>query len=131
MYSYVPIFVPPLVFSITLFAIFYRELLSPLLIAGICALPVSALLFCTVAGLFVNVRMPRLSWKSDTEVVKQSGAVLVMMLICFALILLTGLSMLLIRSDWVPIAASGVLIGLTAGVYRYLMDRAEQIRRNL
>ncbi len=122
---------PPLVFSITLFAIFYRELLSPLSIAGICALPVSALLFCTVAGLFVNVRMPRLSWKSDTEVVKQSGAVLVMMLICFALILLTGLTMLLIRSDWVPIAASGVLIGLTAGVYRYLMDRAEQIRRNL
>ncbi len=122
---------PSLLFAIAMLTIFYRKLLSPLSIVGIFALPVSALLFSTVAGLYVNVKMPRLSWKSDTEVVKQSGAVLVMMLVCFALILLTGLPMLLIRSDWVQIAASGILLVLTAGVYRYLMSRAEQISRNL
>ena len=122
---------PSLLFTVTMLAIFYRGFLTPLSILGLYLLPVAALLFTTVLGLFVNAKLPRLSWKSDTEVVKQSGAVLVMMLICFGLVVISVLPMLAIGSDWVAIAVSAAILAGAIGVYLYLRDRAEQFRRNL
>ena len=72
-----------------------------------------------------------MEWKSDIEIVKQSGAVLVMMLICFGLVVISVLPMLAIGSDWVAIAASAAILAGAIGVYLYLRDYAEQIRRNL
>lgn len=122
---------PPLLFTITLFAIFYRELLSPLSISGLYLLPVAALLFTTAFGLFINAKLPRLSWKSDTEVVKQSSAVLIMLLICFGLVAVTVIPMLIIRADWFAVASSAAILAAAAAMYRHLMKNAEQIRRNL
>jgi ABC-2 type transport system permease protein len=122
---------PSLLFTVTMLAIFYRGFLTPLSILGLYLLPIAALLFTTVLGLFVNAKLPRLSWKSDTEVVKQSGAVLVMMLICFGLVVISVLPMLAIGSDWVAIAVSAAILAGAIGVYLYLRDRAEQFRRNL
>ena len=69
--------------------------------------------------------------KRDEEVVKQSGAVLVRMLICVGLVVISVLPMLAIGSDWVAIAVSAAILAGAIGVYLYLRDRAEQFRRNL
>ncbi len=47
-------------------------------------LPLVFALFGTVTGLFINIKMPMLNWTSESMPVKQSKAVLVMMLISFA-----------------------------------------------
>lgn len=122
---------PSLLFTITLFAIFYRDSLSPLAIVGLYLLPIAALLFTTVFGLFVNAKMPRLSWRSDTEVVKQSAAVLIMMLTCLGLVAATVIPMIAIGRDWFATAASAAIFCAAACTYRYLMKNAEQIRQNL
>lgn len=122
---------PSLLFAVTMLAIFYRGFLTPLSILGLYLLPIAALLFTTAAGLLVNAKLPRLSWKSDTEVVKQSGAVLIAMLICFGLVVFTVLPMLLFGSGWTAIAISAAILAGAIGIYAYLTDRAEQIRRNL
>ena len=122
---------PSLLATITLFAIFYRSCLGPLSIVGLYLLPPAALLFTTVTGLFVNVKMPLFSWKSDTEVVKQSGAVLIMILICFVLVAATVIPMVATGLDWIAIAAAAAILLAACAVYGYLMKNAEQIRRNL
>ncbi len=122
---------PPILFAITLLAAFYHGFLTSLSILGLYLLPIAALLFTTVTGLLVNAKMPRLSWKSDTEVVKQSGSVLVMMLISLGLVVFSVLPMLLFGSGWTAIAISAVILAGAIAVYAYLTDRAEQIRRNL
>ena len=122
---------PSLLLTITLLAIFYRSCLSPLAIVGLYLLPPAALLFTTVTGLLVNVRMPLFSWKSDTEVVKQSGAVLIMILICFGLVAAAVIPMLVTGLDWIPIAAAAAILSAACVMYGYLMKNAEQIRRNL
>lgn len=122
---------PALLFTTAMFAIFYRAFFSTLEVLGLFLLPLAALLFTTVTGLFVNAKMPRTTWKSDTEVVKQSGAVLMMVLICFALVLVSVLPMILLRRAWIAIAVAGVILLGTIVVYAYLMKNAETIRRNL
>ena len=89
------------------------------------------LLFTTVIGLYVNARMPLFTWKSDTEVVKQSGAVLIMILICFGLVAATAIPMLVTGLDWIAVAAAAAILLTACAVYGYLMKNAEQIRRNL
>ena len=82
-------------------------------------------------GLFVNARMPRLNWKTETEVVKQSGAVLIMMLVCFGMVAITLVPVLILRQSWLAIALSALLLIPTAIIYCRLMRDAEQIRLNL
>ena len=122
---------PALLFTITILSICYRSILRPLSIVALFLLPIAALLLATVTGLFVNARMPRFSWRSDTEVVKQSGAVLVMVLICFVLVAFAVVPMLFLPSNLTAIAVSAVFFFAAAAVYRHLMKNAEQIRRNL
>ena len=119
---------PALLVSITLLSIAFRAALHPLDVAGLYLLPVASLLCTTVLGLLVNAKMPRLSWKSDTEVVKQSGAVLIMMLICFALLLITVVPVLLFGSGWIAAAVCILILTVTGIVYGRLMKQAEQIR---
>ena len=122
---------PSLLIAITLLAVSFRSSLDPFAIVGLYLLPLAALLFTTVFGLFVNVRMPRLSWKSDTEVVKQSSAVLIMIMVCFGLVAATAIPMVLIRRSWFASAAAAAVLLAAAATYLYLMKNAEQIRRNL
>ena len=120
-----------LLIAITLFAVFYAGLFSPPAIAGLYLLPLSALLFTTIFGLFVNAKLPRLSWKSDTEVVKQSSPVLVMLGVCFGLMAVTTVPMLIFGSPWVSVAIAAAVFAASAAVYGSLMKNAEQIRGNL
>lgn len=122
---------PALLLTATLLAVFYRGILSAASIAAMILLPVCALLFTTVFGLFVNVKLPRLSWNSDTEVVKQSGAVLVMLLVSLGLVAVSVLLPLFTGLYWLTLPAAGAVLGATAVVYAYLMKNAEQIRRKL
>lgn len=122
---------PSLLIATTVFAIAFRSVMDPLDTVGLYLLPLAALLCSTVFGLFVNARMPRLNWKTETEVVKQSGAVLVMMLICFAMVALTLVPVLILRRSWLAIALAAALLIPTAIVYAKLMRDAERIRLNL
>lgn len=47
----------------------------------LCLLPLAYMVFSIVLGITVNRKMPMLNWESETVVVKQSGAVIVTMLI--------------------------------------------------
>ena len=122
---------PALVFAITLLSISFRSVLHPIDVLGLYLLPVAALLCTTVIGLLVNAKMPRLSWKSETEVVKQSGAVLIMVLICFGLTAAALVPVLIFRRGWIAAAVSAPILILTGIVYVRLMKKAEQIRLDL
>lgn len=122
---------PSLLFAIAMLTVFYRNLLGAAGILGVVLLPIASLLFTTVFGLYVNAKMPRLTWKADIEVVKQSGAVLIMLLVGFGLIALSVLPTLLFGIGWLPAAVAAAILGASAAVYLYLMKNAERIRENL
>lgn len=122
---------PSLLFSIVLLTAVYRNILSAWDIAGIVLLPVAALLFTTIAGLYVNAKIPRLEWKSETEVVKQSGSVLMMLLIGLALVAVSVLPPLLFGAGWLTSLTAAAIFCASAAMYAALMKNAEQIRRNL
>ncbi len=119
---------PAIVVCATVLAIAFRAVLAPLDIVGLYLLPLAALLCTSVIGLFVNAKMARLNWKTETEVVKQSGSVLVMMLICFGIVALTVVPVLILRTPWTAIALTGVVLIPTAIIYFHMMRHAEQIR---
>lgn len=84
-------------------------------------LPLFYILFSAVLGLSVNLRMPMLNWESETTVVKQSGAVLVSMLLSF---LSVGapllLSLFLVPDGWKnPFFAVVAVILLSATLFLY------------
>ena len=122
---------PSLLFAIVLLTVSFRSVLSTADLLGIVLMPIAALLFTTVFGLYVNVKMPRLSWKSDTEVVKQSGAVLIMLLTGLGLVAVSVLPALVTGIRWLTPAIAAAILCATAAVYFRMMKNAEQIRRNL
>lgn len=122
---------PSLLVAIVLLSVFYRDVLSTADLLGITLMPTAALLFTTVFGLYVNAKMPRLDWKSDTEVVKQSGSVLIMLLVGLALVAVSLLPPLIFGLAWLVPAIAAAVLCATAAVYLYLIKNAEQIRRNL
>ena len=122
---------PSILIATTILAFAFRPVLNPLDIVGLYLLPVAALLCSTVVGLFVNAKMPRLNWKTETEVVKQSGAVLIMLLICFGMVVFTLAPVLILHRSWVALALAAALLVPTGIFYAKLMRNAEQIRLNL
>lgn len=122
---------PSLLFTILLLTVSYRSVLGPAEIVGMILTPIAALLFTTVFGLWVNAKMPRFNWKSETEVVKQSGAVLIMLLTGVGIAALTTIPTLVTRQPWVMTGVAAALFAAAAGFYAQLMKKAEQIRRNL
>ncbi len=122
---------PSLLIAITLLAVFYRGILTAADILGIVLMPIASLLFTTVFGLYVNAKMPRLDWNTDTEVVKQSGSVLIVLLAGIGQVAISVLPALLTGIRWLTPAIAAVLLCAAAAIYLYLMKNAEQIRRNL
>ena len=131
MYVNLLLFGPVLLIATTILAVAFRSLLHPLDVAGMFFLPIAALLCSTVFGVFVNARMPRLNWKTETEVVKQGGAVLIMVLICFGMVLVTAVPVLIFRQGWIALVLAAALLVPTTIIYFKLMRDAEQIRLNL
>ena len=122
---------PSLLLAIVLLTVSFRSFLTAADLLGVVLMPIAALLFTTVFGLYVNACMPRLTWKSDTEVVKQSGSVLVMLLSGLGLVAVSVLPALLSGLHWLTPAIAAAVLCAAAAVYLHLMKNAEQIRRNL
>ena len=125
------LFGPVMLIAATILAIAFRSVLHPADVLGMFLLPIAALLCSTVTGILVNANMPRLNWKTETEVVKQGGSVLIMMLICFGMVLVTAVPVLILRQGWVALALAALLMIPTVIIYCKLMRDAEQIRLNL
>ena len=125
------LFGPVMLIAATILAIAFRSVLHPADVLGMFLLPIAALLCSTVTGILVNAKMPRLNWKTETEVVKQGGSVLIMMLICFGMVLVTAVPVLILRQGWVALALAALLMIPTVIIYCKLMRDAEQIRLNL
>ena len=122
---------PSLLIASALLAFAFRSSLGPLDRIAVIALPLCALIANTVFGLFINAKMPRMSWKTESEVVKQSTSVLFSMLAGFLLVVTAVVPTLILRRPWVAIAVCGVILIPAAIVYVCMMNRAEQIRMNL
>ena len=125
------LFGPPMVIAITLLSIAYRSMLNAVDVLGIVLMPVAALLFTTVFGLYVNGAMPRLDWKTDTEGVKQSGAVLIAVLVGLGLAAASVLPALLSGLRWLTPVIAAAIFAAAGVTYGYLMKNAEQIRGKL
>ena len=65
----------------------FSTYISPAIRMWIIILPFIYIVFGAVWGLFINLKLPKLHWGNDTEVVKQSAAVGVSMLAIFAVII--------------------------------------------
>lgn len=84
-------------------------------------IPLLYILFSAVMGLTINIKMPNFSWDSEATAVKQSGAVLVTMLLGFvAAGVPAGLLFLLPVGTWglIMAATAVVLAALTILLYR-------------
>ena len=80
------------------------------------ATPLSAALLSALGGLWINLKLPKLDWKTDTEVVKQSGATMVFVLcgmaaagIPLAVLLATGSAAVLPATTGAALLGSAIL----------------------
>lgn len=85
-------------------------------------IPILFVLFGTVSGLFINMKIPMMLWDLDAQVVKQSKAVLVSMLLSFVSSLVPIVLIFLVSGIWAHILMAG--IALVLGVTTVLMYRA-------
>ena len=76
----------------------------------------SAALLSALGGLWINLKLPKLDWKTDTEVVKQSGATMVFVLcgmaaagIPLAILLATGSAAVLPATTGAALLGSAIL----------------------
>ncbi len=79
-----------------------------------------------VFGLWLNIRMPRLDWQNEAEVVKQGGSVMVCVFSGMGAALVPGVVAALTGSAYVSPVTAAVLIALTAWMWRSLMKSGER-----
>ncbi|WP_241781919.1 hypothetical protein [Paenibacillus sp. DMB5] len=92
------------------------------------AIPVIYACYTALMGIIVNLKLPKLEWTNEVQVVKQSAAVLVAMLLGFiSLIIPAGLSFVLTSVDGrvIMLGAGVILAGVSAGMYRYVKAQGE------
>lgn len=79
-----------------------------------------------VFGLWLNIRMPRMDWQNEAEVVKQGGSVMVCIFSGMGAALLPGIAAGVTGSPLVSPITAVVLIGLTAWMWGSLMKSGEK-----
>lgn len=92
------------------------------------AIPVIYACYTALMGIIVNLKLPKLEWTNEVQVVKQSAAVLVAMLLGFiSLIIPAGLSFVLTSVDGrvIMLGAGVILAGVSAVMYRYVKAQGE------
>lgn len=109
----------------------FRESLGVWEMVGVLLFPLASLAFSTVLGLWVNLKLPKLEWKNDTEVFKQGMPVLILVGVCFALVAVCALPMLLLPIKWLAAALSAALLGASILLWARLSKKAEILRDNL
>ncbi|UQZ32668.1 hypothetical protein C2I18_03295 [Paenibacillus sp. PK3_47] len=91
-------------------------------------IPVIYALFTALMGVIVNLKLPKLEWTNEVQVVKQSAAVLVAMILGFiSLLIPAGLSLLLSEVDGkvIMLGVAVIMTGICAGMYRYVKTKGE------
>ena len=86
-------------------------------------LPLVYIVFSAVWGLFLNIKFPKFSWESETEVVKQSASVGISILGIFAVII-PGAVTALVPSEFCEVACllfMVILCGFTRLMYKKVM----------
>ncbi len=85
-------------------------------------MPLIYIVFTVVLGLIINIKMPMLSWESETVPVKQSKAMLITMLLGFVSVIIPVALLLVLPTQWHALILFGVgilLIALTVAMYRW------------
>ncbi|MBQ8496301.1 MAG: hypothetical protein IJ489_02465 [Clostridia bacterium] len=88
-------------------------------------IPLLYAFFGSILGLWINMKMPMMSWDNEAQVVKQSKAVLMMMLCGFVSELVPLIAVLLTSGIFVHIAMLSVVLlisGLMLAMYRNLLS---------
>lgn len=83
-------------------------------------LPLLYILFTSVLGITINVKMPIFNWESEAVVVKQSASVLICMLVGFASVAVPGMLIILVPSDFrdfIYLVTSLIIAAVTAILY--------------
>lgn len=95
--------------------------MSPTGYAALILLPLSYILFMAVVGITVNAKLPLFDWENEVVVVKQSGAMVVTMLIGFASVAVPLIAVFILPSELKSISLcviTAVIIIITAVLYR-------------
>lgn len=88
--------------------------------------PLAYALAFGVFGLWLNIRMPRMDWKTEAEAVKQSGSVMISVFTGMGAALLPGIFAAVLNSAFVvPISLLAILL-LTLVLWRSLMKSGER-----
>ncbi len=97
-------------------------------------IPIIFACYSALIGVMINLKLPKLEWTSEVQVVKQSAAVLVAMLIgIISLLVPAGLSILLTSVDGkvIMLGAAVIMIGVSLGLYRSMKRDGERLFREL
>ena len=87
-----------------------------------------------VAGLYINLLLPKMEWENPTTVVKQSAAVFVNMIAVFAAIVLPILALIIFKIENIKLFLTVILIillVLTAIVWRLLNTKGVKLFRSI
>lgn len=79
-----------------------------------------------VYGLWLNIRMPKLDWQSDAEVVKQSAAVMISVFVGMGAAATPAIVAGITRSVWVSPVTALVLLTLTIWMWRSLIKSGDR-----
>lgn len=110
---------PFYIITVILLCIAVPMSLSGLLI--LILLPLAYILFMSVLGITVNAKLPLMEWENEVMVVKQSGAMIVTMLIGFAAAVFPFIAVFLLAGEAQTVALgviTAVIFIITAVLYR-------------
>ncbi len=87
--------------------------------------PLCFALFAGVAGLWLNLKLPKLDWKSETEVVKQSAAVMIQVFAGMLVVAAPAAVLIITNAMWVLPLTSAVAAAIAALIWRLLARTAD------
>jgi len=79
-----------------------------------------------VFGLWVNIRMPRMDWQNEAEVVKQSGSVMIAIFTGMGVAAIPAIVIGFTQSIWVTPLTALVLLALTLAMWRSLVKSGDK-----
>ena len=79
-----------------------------------------------VFGLWINIRMPRMDWQNEAEVVKQSGSVMIAIFTGMGVAAIPAIVIGFTQSIWVTPLTALVLLALTLAMWRSLVKSGDK-----
>ena len=117
------VFIPAAIVASTIAIIFEHDVWWDVVFAYL--IPIAYVVFNTLVGLIINLHHPKLKWNSETEVVKNSAAVIIGLLLDFGIITIVGVPLIVVplfthTSLWVYIGVLAAMILASVPCYLYL-----------